>query len=279
MAGDTAYDALIDAAEAPRWAYGTGFADPLAALPAEVPAGVDAGTLARRCLSLADDALVFSHRLSEWLTRAPELEEETALANIALDHLGHARWLYTRAGQADGTGRGEDDFAFTRDPADFRNVCLVELADADFAGLVVRLLAVSVWRALLFDRLRAAGDPVLAALAVKAGVEVAYHREYAADWVVRLGDGTPYSQERAQAAVAALAPWLDELFADPDAGPRAAFDAALGEVLARATLDPSAAVAATPAPVDGRAGRHTDELAPLLAELQSVARAHPGARW
>ncbi len=220
-----------DADEGGRWAFGTGFADPLdgvrglpmarfrrarAGLDAAVPAGLDPDALARYCLTLGDDALVYSHRLQQWLTRLPELEEETAMANIALDLLGQARLLLARAGAI--LGRTEDDLAFFRDPAEFRNVRLAERADRDFAELIGRLLIFSTWRLALFQRLSAAPDPVLAAIAAKGAVELTYHRDYAARWVVRLGDGTPESGARMQAALAALWPWLGELFRpDPDA--------------------------------------------------------------
>ena len=186
-----AYLSLADVTEDDhRWAFGTGFADPLAGLGEAVPAGVDPAALAERCLALGDDALIYSHRLQQWVTRAPELEEETALANIALDLLGQARLLLTRAGQAEGKNRDEDQLAFFRDEREFRNVRLVERADADFAELTARLLVFSAWRLALFDRLTADSDPVLAAIAAKAVKELTYHRDYAAAWVIRLGDGT-----------------------------------------------------------------------------------------
>src|SRR5882724_9003847 len=146
MGFDTAYQAIAEDSDDQRWAFGTGFADPLAGIETAVPDGVAGPDLGLYCLMLGDDALVMSHRLQEWLARAPELEEETALANIALDLLGQARLLLTRAGQADGTGRTEDDYAFGRDAAQFRNVGLAEVTDADFAGLIARLLAFSTWR-------------------------------------------------------------------------------------------------------------------------------------
>jgi ring-1,2-phenylacetyl-CoA epoxidase subunit PaaC len=144
MAFDSAYEAITeDTDTGHRWAFGTGFTDPLAGVDASVPDGVDGADLATYCLMLGDDALIMSHRLQQWLAKAPELEEETALANIALDLLGQARLLLTRAGQADGTGRTEDDFAFGRAERDFRNVRLAELIDADFGELVGRLLVFS----------------------------------------------------------------------------------------------------------------------------------------
>ena len=269
-----AYESLSLDTDDHRWAFGTGFTDPLAGVDMSVPAGVDAADLARRCLALGDDALIYSHRLQQWVTRAPELEEETALANIALDLLGQARMLLTRAGQAEGAGRDEDRLAFFRDEREFRNVRLVERADADFAELAARLLIFSTWRLDLFQVLMAARDPVLAAIAAKAVKELAYHREYAAGWVIRLGDGTDVSHARMQAALETLWPLVGELELAPDA------EAVLDGVFAKATLTRPAPVPT--ARVAGKAGRdgvHTEAMGYILAELQSVARAHPGATW
>src|SRR4029077_464334 len=135
-----AYEAITEENDTERWAYGTGFTDPLAGVDTSVPVGVDGADLAAYCLMLGDDALIMSHRLQQWLARAPELEEETALANIALDLLGQARLLLARAGAADGSGRTEDDYAYGRGEREFRNVRLAEVTDADFAGLIARML-------------------------------------------------------------------------------------------------------------------------------------------
>jgi ring-1,2-phenylacetyl-CoA epoxidase subunit PaaC len=287
-----AYQSLAEQGEDTRWAFGTGFTDPLEGVDARVPDGVDAGALAAYCLMLADDALIYSHRLQQWMTRLPELEEETALANIALDLLGQARMLLARAGRAEGRGRGEDQLAFFRDEAEFRNVRLVEALDADFAELAGRLLVFSAWRLALFAELAGSADPVLAAIAAKGVKELTYHRDYAAQWVIRLGDGTALSHGKMQAALDAMWPLVGELFrpdAVADALPsvavppqtlRDSVGAVLDAVLAEATLDRPAA---TPlALVDGRGGRdgvHTEAFGYLLAELQSLARAHPDATW
>ena len=287
-----AYQNLSEETEDHRWAFGTGFTDPLEGIDASVPGGVDARALAAYCLALGDDALIYSHRLQQWMTRLPELEEETALANIALDLLGQARLLLARAGQAEGSGRREDDLAFFRDEHEFRNVRLAEHTDADFAQLAGRLLVFSAWRLALFGRLARSADPVLAAIAAKAINELSYHRDYAAQWVIRLGDGTPLSHDRMAAALEAIWPLTDELFqADPVAASlpgvaadpadlRAEVDAVLDTVLAAATLDrPRAAALARVAGRSGRDGVHTEAFGYLLAELQSVARAHPDATW
>jgi ring-1,2-phenylacetyl-CoA epoxidase subunit PaaC len=258
-----------------RWAYGTGFEDPLHGVDTTVPDGVDRAELAALCLALGDDALVSAQRLAEWTTRAPELEEEMALANIGLDLLGQARLLYARCGQVDGTGRAEDAYAYLRDPADFRNVTLAELPNGDFAFSIARLLVLATWRLAHFERLAGSPDPVLAAVAAKGAKELTYHRQYAAEWTVRLGDGTAESHRRMRAGLDAVAPYLGELSAAHDTGP--AVRDTLRQVTEAAGL-PLPDVPATPAG-PGRAGTHTEHLAPLLAELQSVARAHPGATW
>ncbi len=290
---DLLADADADAGTDQRWAYGTGFTDPFQdAASTALPDGADAAALAAYCLMLGDDALIYSHRLQQWITRMPELEEETALANIALDLLGQARVLLARAGHADGTGRGEDQFAFFRAAGEFRNVRLVEWPDGDFAELTGRLLIFSAWRLALLGRLRASRDPVLAAIAVKGGKELAYHRDYAAQWVIRLGDGTAFSRDKMQAALATLWPLTGELFW-PDAvsarlpgiaadttGLRDEVDAFLDAVLAAATLSRPAQPPGEPEPrQSGRDGKHTAAFGSLLAELQSVARAHPEATW
>jgi len=287
-----AYQSLSEETGDHRWAFGTGFTDPLEGIDASVPGGVDAAALTAYCLALGDDALIYSHRLQQWMTRLPELEEETALANIALDLLGQARMLLARAGQAEGGGRREDDLAFLRDEHEFRNVRLAEHADADFAQLAGRLLVFSAWRLALFGRLARSADPVLAAIAAKGVSELAYHRDYAAQWVIRLGDGTPLSHDRMAAALEAIWPLTGELFqADPVAASlpgvaadpadlRAEVDAVLDTVLAAATLDrPRGAPLARVAGRSGREGVHTEAFGYLLAELQSVARAHPDATW
>jgi ring-1,2-phenylacetyl-CoA epoxidase subunit PaaC len=287
--GDNPYDLLgDDHDDGHRWAFGTGFTDPLAGVDTTVPPGLDAAALARCCLALGDDALIYSHRLQQRVTRMPELEEETAIANIALDLLGQARMLLARAGTI--LGQSEDQLAFFRDEKDFRNVRLAEHDDRDFAELTGRLLVFTTWRLALFEELAgrgtapAAADPVLAAIAARGVSELAYHRDYAAQWVIRLGDGTALSRQRMRHALDAIWPLVPELFW-PDPGALAfvqpqAFDAVLDTVLATAGLDRPRAVPL--APVGGRAGRdgvHTEAMGYILAEMQSVARAHPDATW
>ena len=289
MSFDAAYEALTDHDDDARWAYGTGFTDPLAGVDTAVPPGVERAELAAYCLMLGDDALIMSHRLQQWVTRAPELEDELAIANIALDLLGQARLLLSRAAEVEDGGRDEDALAYLRDAPEFRNVRLVEYADADFAHLVARLLAFSAWRLALLDRLTASADPVLAAVAAKGVKEVTYHRDYAAQWVVRLGDGTPLSHARMQAAVDAVLPLTAELFAGHDLERRLAgagvavdpatvrpeVDAVWEQVLRVATLRP----VPVPPTETGRDGTHTPALEEILAELQAVARSTPGGVW
>ena len=218
-------------------------------------------------LALADEALILGHRTSEWTGRAPVLEEELALANIALDLIGQARSLYQAAGAL--TGYSEDELAYLRDPPMFRNALIMELPNSDFAFTIARLFFVSVasdqrWRA-GFD------DPALAAIADKAKKETAYHIRHAAEWLIRLGDGTAESHRRAQEAVDALWPYTGEI-----TEPRAPWLLAIAPVLTRATLRQ---------PEDGwmqsggRSGRHTEHLGHLLAEMQILPRTHPGAVW
>ena len=287
------YGAITDVRDDARWAFGTGFHAPSVEITAPAPDGVDVPALAHYCRDLGDDALIMSQRLQQWLTRAPELEEETALANIALDLLGQATHLYERAAWVEGVGRSADDLAFRRPAAEFGNVELAEWADADFAALVARLLLFSAWRLAVFARLRGSRDTGLAAIAASGAKELTYHRDYAAQWVIRLGDGTEYSAERAAAAMAALGGGLAELFtASPaeqalvgvavDPGQtRTEVSAVLADVCALARLavpTPDRPTPDRPAPRH-RGDAHTAGFADLLDELQSVARAHPGATW
>ncbi|MFC5186072.1 1,2-phenylacetyl-CoA epoxidase subunit PaaC [Actinomadura harenae] len=276
---DHVYLSLAQEQDDSRWAFGTGFQDPLHGVDTTVPDGVDPAGLAALCLGLGDDALIASQRLAEWCTRAPELEEEVALANIGLDLLGQARMLLTRVGQVDGTGRTEDDLAYQRETEEFRNVRLVELPNGDFAFSMARLLVFSAHRLAVFERLAAGHpDPVLRAVAAKGVKELTYHRQYAAEWVVRLGDGTDESHRRMQEGLDTIAPYVDELLRATPSGQdvRDEVGAVLAQVAEAATLTVPEFERMDG---EGRAGVHTPCLAPLLFEMQSVARALPGARW
>lgn len=239
-------------------------------------------------LGLADDALVSAQRLGWWISRAPQLEEDVALANIGLDQLGQARSLLSYAGTVEGSGRSEDDLAYLRDEREFRNVWLVERAQTDFGVTMARLLVLATWQAELYAALTRSSDATLAAVAGKAVKEVAYHLDHAAHWVVRLGDGTEESHTRMQAALDAEWPYVEELFGPADVAlvdagvavdPASLRPAVLGrveQVVREATL---AVPEVGPARGGGRQGLHTEELGYLLAELQHLHRSHPGATW
>lgn len=287
-----------------HWAFGTDVEDPLAGMDTTVPSGVDPAALAGYCLMLGDDALIFSQRLAQWCSRAPDLEEDIALANIALDLLGQARLLLTRAAVADprvvpvlpqgSPVPPEDALAFFRDESQFRNVRLVEIENGDFADIVVRLVLLTTWRLALFCRVEAGRDPVLAAIGAKGVKELTYHRDYAARWFVTLGRGTATSRARLVAALDRVWPFADELAttheieqiaaaqgfgADP-ATVAAEVDEVLGEVFARGGVRrPQVPAAGRVLGGAGRNGRHTESMGLLLAELQVVARAHPLGRW
>jgi ring-1,2-phenylacetyl-CoA epoxidase subunit PaaC len=241
-------------------------------------------------LGLADDALISAQRMSWWISRSPQLEEDVAMANIGLDQLGQARSLLAYAGQVEGGCRTEDDLAYFRDERDFRNVKLVEREQRDFGVAMARLLTFSAWQSELYAALAHSTDPTLSGVAGKAVKEVAYHLDHAHHWVVRLGDGTEESHARMQAALDAEWPWIEELFdgSSVDAGliadgvavdPATLRDGVLTRieaVVAEATL---AVPQVSPAVGGGRQGLHTEEMGYLLAEMQHLARSHPEAAW
>lgn len=239
-------------------------------------------------LRRADDALILGHRLSEWCGHAPTMEEDLALANIGLDQIGLARALYQ---EAEGeTGRTEDQLAYLRSAREYLNCLLAEQPNGDFAHTIVRQLLYSAALLPYWQSACGSTDAAIAAIAAKAEKEAAYHLRHASEWTVRLGDGTAESRKRAEAALAALWPFTEELFeadapeqgliaagAIPDPAPvRAAWEARIDAVLARATL---ARPASGFAQRGGRDGRHGEALGRLLAELQYLQRAYPGAEW
>jgi len=236
-------------------------------------------------LRLADDCLVLSHRLAQWSSRAPTLEEDVALTNIALDLLGQGRSLYALAAGLDGSGRSEDEYAYGRDERQFLNCQLVEQENGDFAQTVARQLLYSTFQQHLWSALEASRDETLAAIAAKALTEVRYHVDHATRWTLRLGDGTVESHERMQAALERLWPYTAELFEDDDVVAnggveprllRAAWEADIDAVLTEATLQrPEPAWA----PSGGRRGIHTESFGYMLAEMQHLHRCHPGATW
>jgi ring-1,2-phenylacetyl-CoA epoxidase subunit PaaC len=246
--------------------------------------------VATYALRLGDDALVLAQRLGEWIANAPQLEEDVALANIALDLLGQARTLLAYAGAAEGLGRSEDDLAYLREERAFLNVQLVEAPRGDFAATMARLLFFSTYQLALYDRLQHSTDETLAGVAGKAVKEVDYHRDHATQWVLRLGDGTDESHRRMQAGLDAVAPYVDELFTSDDlerslAADGVAVDVAVlrpecdryvDSVLAESTLQRPVA---TWTAHGGRQGLHSEPFGFLLAEMQHLHRSHPGASW
>jgi len=241
-------------------------------------------------LRLADNALILGHRLSEWVGHAPVLEEELALGNMALDLIGEARVLYAYAGNVEGKGRDEDALAYLRDVPEFRNTLLVEQPNGDFALTIVRQLLYAAFSCPFWRELSASRDATLAAIAAKAAKEAAYHLRHSAEWLIRLGDGTAESHRRAQTALDQLWPYSGELFeVDPieetlvargiavdPRSLRCEWDHTVDGCLAQATLD---------RPTDrwmqtgGRLGRHSEHLGHVLATMQFLQRAYPGATW
>jgi ring-1,2-phenylacetyl-CoA epoxidase subunit PaaC len=253
-------------------------------------AGGEPPALAVYALRLGDDCLVLAQRLGEWAAAGPELEEDVALLNIGLDLLGQARALLTLAGEVEGRGRDEDALAYMRSPREFLNCQLVELDNGDFAHTIVRQLLFSAYQHELYARLRGSADPTLAAIAAKGLTEVAYHRDHAEHWTLRLGDGTAESHSRMLAALDDLWPHTSELFESDDlvAGLadrgiaveppllREPWQERVTRVLREATL----AVPETRwSPGGGRRGLHTEAFGFMLAEMQHLHRSHPGARW
>jgi ring-1,2-phenylacetyl-CoA epoxidase subunit PaaC len=252
------------------------------------PGAAPSPQVAEYALRLGDDALILAQRLGEWISRGPEIEEDIALGNIALDLIGHARSFLTYAGST--WGKTEDDLAYFRDEPDWRCAQLFELPNGDFAHTIVRQLAVSFYQFELYARLSASVDPVLAAIAAKAVKEVDYHRDHSAQWMLRLAQGTDESRLRVEVALRDVWPYVDELFRDDELTDsaeldriavrpstlRAPFDALVGAVLDRADLAlPEGFVARG----GGRHGVHSGSFGTLLAEMQVLARQHPGATW
>jgi ring-1,2-phenylacetyl-CoA epoxidase subunit PaaC len=234
-------------------------------------------------LALGDDALVAAQRMSEWCARAPQLEEDVALANIALDLLGQARELLSYAGTVEGAGRDEDALAYLRDANEFRNAQLVELPNGDFGTTIAKMLCFATYQNLLYQALVDAPDATLAQIAAKAVKETKYHVDHAMLWTLRLGDGTVESHQRMQAGLDEVWPFTHELFESAALAPgvtgsslRESWLAVVEPVLREATLR-------RPvdgwAPTGGRQGVHTEAFSYLVMELQVVHRAFPEGRW
>jgi ring-1,2-phenylacetyl-CoA epoxidase subunit PaaC len=241
-------------------------------------------------LRIGDTALVLGQRISEWTGHAPVLEEDIALANMALDLIGQCRAVFSHAAQLEGRGHDEDQLAFLRDERDYRNVTLVELPRGDFAVTIVRNTMMATFFKLLWERLAASSDSEVAAIAGKAIKEARYHQQHAADWLLRLAGGTEESQRRVQKALAELWPYTTELFtsdaideqaAATGLGPRwgelqEAWAAEMAAILGEAGL---AAPAAVPFVSTGKTGVHSEHMGYILTEMQYLQRAYPGGVW
>ena len=268
-------------------------ADAAVAAPSVVPVSAPApNALVEYLLRLGDDRLVLGHRLSEWCGHAPILEEDIALANVALDLLGQATMFLRLAGEAEGAGRDEDALAYFREVIDFRNCQLVELPPGDFGFTIARQFLFDVHAVVLLDALSRSRHAEVAAIAAKALKEATYHVRHSGEWVLKLGDGTAESHARIQRAFHALWRFTPELFrvdavdramqeagigADPEAL-RPIWEELVRDVVTRATLT-LPHDAGPMAGGSGRTGAHTEHLGHMLAEMQIVARSHPGASW
>ena len=282
MSDDTANN---DSAEADAHGH---VAVEVTTLDAELIEGPSVATadIAEYALWLGDDSLVLAQQLGAWISRAPELEEDVALGNVALDLIGHARSLLHYACTA--SNRSEDDLAYWLTEPDFRSLHIVEQPNGDFAHTIARQFVVAHYQFELYSRLRASADPTLAAIAAKAVKEVDYHRDHSTQWVLRLAQGTDESRRRMITAMSDLWPYVEEIFRDDPiidrlegiavrpSSLRPAFDSAIAPVLAEAELDIPVGFVASGG---GRTGKHSEHLAFLLAEMQVLTRAHPGASW
>jgi ring-1,2-phenylacetyl-CoA epoxidase subunit PaaC len=227
-------------------------------------------------LAHADDNLVLAQRLGAWISNAPELEEDIALGNIALDHLGVARALYTLAGEIEGKGLTEDDYAMRRAEREFLNLLLVEQPNGDFAHTMVRALFFDAYQVELWEELAGSDDMAMSGIAGRAVKESAYHLRHSSAWVVRLGDGTEESHRRSQNAVDTLWRFTGELFEGPGNVDRESWQTMIQGVLDEGGLripdDPYQRSG-------GRTGFHSEHLGPLLAEMQWMQRSYPGLQW
>ena len=241
-------------------------------------------------IRLGDAALILGHRMSEWLSRAPTLEEDIAMANLSLDLIGQTRALYTRACELEGGFRDETVLAYRRNEPDYRSPLIVEQPNGNFADTMARHLLFSAYAAPLYEKLALSNDPETAGIAIRSAREMAYHLRHAGEWMIRLGDGTDESHAKAQAALDDLWPYVGELFEPDDLDLKVAasgfgvdpsrlrgdFDAAIDDVLERATL-------MKPRPRSpqrgGKSGRHSEHLGHILAQMQHLQRAYPETVW
>jgi ring-1,2-phenylacetyl-CoA epoxidase subunit PaaC len=246
--------------------------------------------LFRYVLRLGDLSLVLGQRLGEWVGHAPALEEDLGLANIALDLIGQARLLLSYAGEVEGRGRDEDAIAYLREHGEYVNAVLAEQPNGDFGQTIVRQVLIDAYQLEMYERMSTSTDARLAAIAAKSVKEVRYHLRYSSGWLVRLGDGTEESHARVQSALDSLWPYtveffaedtLDRLMAEQGVAPRlaevqAAWSARIERILAEATLNRPKD---RPHSWHGKRGQHSEHLGYILAEMQHLQRAYPGARW
>jgi ring-1,2-phenylacetyl-CoA epoxidase subunit PaaC len=239
---------------------------------------------------LADNGLILGQRLSAWCGHGPALEEDIALTNTALDYLGQATLVLKQAAAQEGLGRDEDDLAFLRDSRQYHNLLICELPNGDYGFTIARQYLFSAWYRLFLEKLSTVSDEFMAGFAAKALKEVRYHHQHASDWVLRMGDGTAESHTRMQQALDDLWAYTGEFFecdatdaALVEAGCwvnsgliKSAWEKEVGELLETATL---VVPAGTWFQTGGRAGRHTEHMGPLLAEMQYLQRTYPGAKW
>jgi ring-1,2-phenylacetyl-CoA epoxidase subunit PaaC len=251
---------------------------------------VDNDALFEYLLRLGDNSLILSHRLAEWCAHGPELEAEIALLNVGLDLIGQTRLLLSYAGDVEGKGRDEDALAYLRDASEFRNLLLTEHPNGDFAMTVVRQFLYDAFHLEFYTQLQQSSDERLAAIAAKTVKEVTYHFRYSSGWMVRLGDGTEESQRRMQAALDELWRYAGEMFESDDidqavvaagvgvdrAALKPLWDKRVDAVLAEATLSRPADAGIA---VGGITGRHSENLGHILADMQFLQRAYPGATW
>jgi ring-1,2-phenylacetyl-CoA epoxidase subunit PaaC len=238
---------------------------------------------------MGDNALIIGQRVSAWCGHAPALEEDIAMANVGLDLIGQAKSWLTLAGEIEGKGRSADDLAFLRDTREFQNSLLVEQPNGDYGQTLMRQFLFDAWHLPMLRALRQSAEPRVAEIAAKSAKEAAYHLDRSSDLVIRLGDGTAESRAKMQAALDALYPFaleltaadaIDDAIAGAGLGPRLpeireAHEATIAAVIADATLTFPAA----PARTGGKAGRHTEDFGRLIAEMQFLQRAYPGAAW
>ena len=241
-------------------------------------------------IRIADNALILGHRLSEWCGHGPVLEQDIAMTNIALDLIGQARSLYQYAAEIQNEGKTEDDIAYLRDVFEFKNILLVEQPNGDFADTIVRQFYFSAFQYPFYQKLVNSKDNILRGVAEKAVKELAYHLRWSSEWLIRLGDGTEESHQRAQKAINHLWTYSGEAFIADELdiwaftegygvdleSIKTAFDETINAVLTETTLTK---------PIDpymqkgGKQGRHTEYLGYILAEMQFMQRAYPNMTW